>query len=127
MKSTVLYRIASILFVIFAVTHTAGLLGLQPPTPEAAVVRNSMNEVHFQEMGSTCTYGGFFVGYGLFLTVYLLFSAFLAWHLGGLARTNPKSIGVLSWMFFAVELTSVLLSWRFFFGAPIVMSASIAV
>jgi hypothetical protein len=78
MNATLLYRIASALLVLFAVGHTIGFLRLKPPTPEAAAVYDAMHKVHFQVGGSSFSYGGFYIGFGLFVTAYLLFSAYLA-------------------------------------------------
>jgi hypothetical protein len=86
MKATALYRIAAVLFIVFAAGHTVGFLGFRPPTTEAAAVRDAMKNVHFQVGGSSFTYGGFYTGFGLFATLYLLFAAYLAWHLGGGSR-----------------------------------------
>jgi hypothetical protein len=85
MKAAVLYRIASVLLVLFAAGHTVGFLRFNPPSAEGQAVYESMNQVHFQVKGSSFSYGGFYRGFGLFVTVYLLFSAFLAWYLGFLA------------------------------------------
>jgi hypothetical protein len=60
------------------------------------------------------------------VTVYLLFSAFLAWHLGNVARTNPQAIGALGWAFFAVQVAILVLSSIYFFTAPIVFSGLVA-
>ncbi len=126
MNATLLYRIASVLLVLFAAGHTVGFLKFRPPTPEAAAVREAMSNVHFPVGSSQFTYRGFYVGFGLFVTVYLLFSAFLAWHLGNLARTNPPAIGALGWAFFAVQVAILVLSWIYFFTAPIVFSGLVA-
>ena len=48
-----------------------------------------MDSVHFRFMGSDITYGGIYVGFGLFVTAALLLAAFIAWHLGGLAPDEP--------------------------------------
>jgi len=92
MKATLLYRIASVLFVLFAAGHTFGFLSFKPPTAEGLAVRDAMNNVHF---GANLSYGGFFVGFGLYVSLYLLFSACVAWHLGGLAGRLPQAIGAL--------------------------------
>jgi hypothetical protein len=63
------------------------------------------------------------VGFGLLFTAYSLFSAFLAWHLGGLARKNPHTIGVLAWSFFTAQVASLALSWMYFPPAPVAVSA----
>jgi hypothetical protein len=126
MNATLLYRIASVLLILFAAGHTVGFLTFKPPTPEAAAVRDAMHNVHFPLGRSQFTYGGFYVGFGLFVTAYLLFSAFLAWHFGGLARLNPRAIGPMGWAFFTVQLVILALSWIYFFAAPTVFSALVA-
>jgi len=93
MKPAVLYRIASVLFVIFAAGHTFGFLSFKPPTAEGLAVRDAMNSVHF---GANMSYGGVYIGFGLYISVYLLFSAYIAWHLGGLAGRLPQAIGALA-------------------------------
>jgi len=92
-NATLLYRIASVLLVLFAAGHTFGFMRFKPSTPDALAVRDAMNNVHFQVRGANFSYGGFYTGFGLTITVYLLFSAFLAWHLGGLARAHPDVVG----------------------------------
>jgi hypothetical protein len=82
MKPTVLYRIASVLLILFAVGHTVGFLTFKAPSPEARAVWDAMNNVHFHVRSGSFSYGGFYIGFGLFVTAYMLFSAFLAWHLG---------------------------------------------
>ena len=126
MNATLLYRIAAALFVVFAISHTIGLLSGKQPSPEVAAVRAGMDSVHWRFMGSDITYGGIYVGFGLLLTAALLFSAFLAWHLGGLARTNSQAIGALGWAFFLFGIANLALSWIYFFAGPIVASALIA-
>ena len=127
MSATLLYRIASVLLVLFAVGHTVGFLTPQPPTPESIAVRDGMNSVQFPIGNGKFTYGGFYLGFGLYCTAYLLFTAFLAWHLGGMAQNNPAAIVALSWVFFALQLASIALSWRYFLPPPIVLSTLIAV
>src|SRR5260370_30921557 len=97
-NATLFYRIASVLFILFGAGQALGFLAFKPPSPEGLAVRDAMQSVHFQVNGSSLTYGRFYTGFGLYATVYLLFSAFLAWHLGDLARTNPQAIGSLAWV-----------------------------
>jgi hypothetical protein len=127
MKATLLYRIASVLLVVFAVGHTVGFLKFKPPTAQGVAVRDAMMNVHFQLRGAPYSYGGFYNGFGLFATIYLLFAAFLAWHLGGLAARAPQAIGTLGWMFFILQLASLALSWIYFLPPPAVLSALIAI
>jgi hypothetical protein len=122
MKATWLYRIAAILLALFAAAHTVGFLKFVPPTAEGKAVMDAMNNVHLQP-GAVYTYGGFYRGFGLFVTVYLLFAAFLAWHLGELARELPAAAGSLPWIFFCVQLASLAITWRYFPAPPIVSTA----
>lgn len=126
MKPALLYRIASGLLILFAVSHTVGLFS-KPPSAEASAARAAMNNAHFQFMGADCTYGQFFIGFGLLVTAYLLFSAFVALYLGNLAVKNPTAIGGLGWAFFMLQLANFALSWIYFFIAPVAVSALVAV
>jgi hypothetical protein len=73
-----------------------------------------MDSAHFPNGHS---FGGFYVGFGLYVSLYLLFSGALAWQLGTLAATLPRAIVAISWTFFAVQLVSLALS-LIYFGAP---------
>jgi hypothetical protein len=126
-NATVFYRIASLVFILFAAGHTFGFLAFKPLSPEGLAVRDAMQNVHFQVKGSTFTYGQFYTGFGLYATVYLLFSSFLSWYLGNLARTAPQAIGSLAWVFVAVQVASLILSWRYFLLPPVILSALVAV
>ena len=126
MSPRTLYRIAAVVFVFFALGHTAGFLGFRPPTAEAAAVRAAMDHVRFTVDGAEFSYGGFYVGFGLFVTLYLLLAAFLAWQSGALASQAPSIAATLGWSLCAVQLGSLVLSWRYFFLAPAVMSAVVA-
>lgn len=126
MKATLLYRIASVLLILFALGHTIGFLKFKPSSPEGLAALDAMNHTHFQFGGGTYTYGGFYTGFGLFATLYLLFAAFLAWHLGKLARTIPQAIGALGWVFCIAQVIGVVLSWIYFAPPPVVFSAVIA-
>jgi hypothetical protein len=136
MTPTLFYRIAAMLLVFFAVTHTFGLLGSQKPAGESARVRKEMDSVRFQYMGKDCTWGGFYIGFGLFVTAYLLFTAFLAWYLGGvtqrdpvsgfLGQIHPRHVKSLAWAFFTVQAICSYLGYRYFFMAPAVVSTLIA-
>ncbi|HXH94353.1 MAG TPA: hypothetical protein VNN25_22440 [Thermoanaerobaculia bacterium] len=126
MSATVLYRIAAIVLILFAAGHTAGFLTFKPPSAEGTAVRDAMNGVHFAFGGKTYTYGGFYKGFGLTITVYLLFSAVLAWHLGGLAAAHPEAIGILGWAFFALQIASLVLTWMYFFPVPAIFAGVVA-
>jgi hypothetical protein len=127
MSATLLYRIAAGLLLLFAVGHTLGFLGFKPASAEGLAVRDAMNTVQFDFKGTSYTYGGFYNGFGLTVTAYLLFAAYLAWHLGGLAASQPQSIGALGWVFAAVQLACVVLSVAYFFLVPALFSGLVVV
>ncbi len=127
MSATVLYRIASVLLILFTAGHTVGFLKFVPPTPEGIAVRDSLTRVHFQVRGRDYSYGGFYRGFGLFNSVYLLFSALLAWHLGTLAARDPHAIGAVGWAFCVVMVATLLLCWAYFNMVAVTFSAVLAV
>src|SRR6266566_3522907 len=51
MTATLLYRVAAIVFVLFAVGHTYGFLSLRAPSAEGRAVYDSMNAVRFELRG----------------------------------------------------------------------------
>jgi hypothetical protein len=114
MKARTLFRIASVWFVLFTAGHTFGFLNFKAPTPEAAAVRAAMDRTQF--LGGH-SFGGFYVGFGLYISLYLLFSAVLAWHLGDLAAKAPNAIGTMGWSFCGIQLASLALCC-IYFGIP---------
>jgi hypothetical protein len=125
MSATLLYRIAAVIFVVFAVGHTYGFLSLRPASAEGRAVFDAMNTVHFEVGGRSFTYGAFYRGFGLSCTASMILSAFLCWHLGALARSAPAAIGLLGWVFFAVQVVGVVLSALYFGPPPMVLSAAV--
>jgi len=126
MSATLLYRMAAVLFVLFAVGHTYGFLTLRPPSAEGRAVYDAMNTVRFEIDGRSFTCGAFYRGFGLSCTASMILSAFLCWHLGGLARSAPAAIGALGWVFFTVQVVGVVLSFLYFGPPPMVLSALVA-
>ena len=127
MTATLLYRISAFVLVLFAAGHTLGFMTFKAPTPEGVAVQQSMDNVRFSLGGKSLTYGDFYRGLGLFCTAYLLFNAFLAWHLGTMARNTPQAIGALGWVFFALQAVGIALSWRYFVLPPTIFSAALAI
>jgi len=87
----------------------------------------SMKSTHFNIQGFSRSYWDFFVGFGLFVTVFLLFAAVLAWELGGLASENLARLRIITGAFALCFAVFIVLSWRFFFAIPLVFSVLITV
>jgi hypothetical protein len=127
MTSTWLYRIAAILFAVFDAGHTYIFLTFKPPTAEGLAVLEAMNRVHFQMFGGSVSYGGLYIGFGLVATIYLAFSAYLAWHLSRLALKTPQAIGAIRWIFAGVSIAVMIVACAWFTGPPVWLTAAIAV
>ncbi len=127
MNARLLYRIAAVVLVLFAAGHTFGFLGFRPESAEGLAVYHAMNSVHFDFNGAPRSYAEFYLGFGLLVSAYLLFCAVLAWHLGALAASQPRAIGVMAWAFVLVQLVNLVLSVLYFFIVPATMSAAVLV
>lgn len=126
MKPTLLYRIAAVLYVLLAAAHTIGFQRFVPPTAEGVAVREAMFNTHFALHGASFSYGGFYTGFGVSVGIYMLFAAFLAWHLGSLAKRDPSAIGMLGIAFCTMQIAQLVICVVYFFTAPIVFESVIA-
>ena len=126
MKVSVLYRVAAGLLVLFAIGHT---LGFRRPDPSwgADFVVGSMRTIHFNADGFSRTYWDFFTGFGLFVTVFLLFAAILAWELGGLTKDQLLPLFIVRWAFAICFAGITVLSWTYFFIIPGILSSVIVI
>src|SRR5579864_481993 len=120
MKATTLYRIASGLLFLWAAGNTYGLLMFWH-------VAGSMDPVRFPWGHSGFSYAQVVLGYQVFCSFCVLFAAYLAWHLGTLARRTPQAIGAVGWVLFAYLLVGVYISWIFFSGFVVLLSVAIAI
>jgi hypothetical protein len=124
MKPALLYRIASGLLVLFAIGHTLGFRQVDPSWAAEGVV-GALKSLRFDVQGFTRTYWDFYTGFGLFVTVFLVFAAVLAWQLGSLPQNVLRAMPVVPWTLALSFVGVTLLSWRYFFVVPIAFSAVI--
>jgi hypothetical protein len=124
MRASVLYRVASILLLLFAVGHTVGFRQVDPKWGVDSLV-SSMRSMRFNINGFERTYWDFFVGFGLFVTVMMVFAAIIAWQFGGLAPSTLAAMRISAWGFVASFAVLAYLSWRYFFTVPVVFSIAI--
>lgn len=125
MSPTFLFRIASAIFLLFALGHTFGFLSFKPPTAEGLAVKKAMGDVVFKVGGTDVSYGGFYRGFGLSCTISMLFSAILCWQLGALATVHPRAIAGIAWSLFGVQVVGVVLSVKYFGLPPAIFSAAL--
>src|SRR6202140_4661681 len=119
MKTSALFRIAAFLLLLFDAGHTSGFPWSDP---NWGVDLGSMRSTHFCIVGFSRTYWDFYVGFGLFVSVFLLLAVVLAWQLAGLP---PESLALMrgtAWAFALCFVAITVLSWKYFFIIPIVFS-----
>jgi hypothetical protein len=120
-SAAILYRVAAVLLLLFAIGHQWGFRQVDPKWGVAAYI-DGLKSTNFEVQGARRNYWDFFSGFGFFVTVLLLFSAVLAWQLAGMPVTTLASLRLISWSFAACYVLIALLNWRYFFAAPLVLS-----
>ena len=126
MKAPIFYRIAAVLLLLFALGHTIGFRQSDPQWRVDTLLA-SMRSIHFDIQGFSRSYWDFFTGFGLFVTVFLLLAAVLAWQLGGLPAETLTHMRSIAWALSLGFAVITVLSWRYFFVVPIVFSFLITV
>src|SRR5580698_4945063 len=119
MKASVFYRIASVLLLLLDAGHTSGFPWSDP---KWGVDLDSMRSTHFYIMGFSRTYWDFYVGFGLFVSVFLLLAVALAWQLGGLPPATLALLRGTAWVFALCFAAITVVSWRYLFILPIAFS-----
>ncbi len=119
MKASLFYRMAAGLLLLFDAGHTSGFPWSDP---KWGVDLGPMQSTHFYVMGFSRTYWDFYVGFGLFVSVFLLLAMVLAWQLGGLPPESLARMRGTAWVFALCFAGITVLSWRYFFMIPIVVS-----
>jgi hypothetical protein len=126
MRASLLYRTASVLLLLFAIGHTLGFRKTDPKWGVDNLI-SSMQSLHFDAQGFNRTYWDFYVGFGLFVSVFLVFTAVLAWQLGGLPAETLAPMRSIGWVFAICFVAVAFLSWKFFFTVPLIISVLIMV
>ena len=127
MKYLSLYRIASVLLVLFFAGHTAGgMLSQKSIGPGADAVFHAMKTVQFNFNGATCTWYGFWLGFGLMVSAFLLFSAIAAWQLDKVSPQSWPLVSTIAWALAASHVCTAVLSWAYFFAGPGLLATAVA-
>jgi hypothetical protein len=119
MKATALYRTASVLLLVAAAGNTYGVVRFW----QAA---GAMNTAPLPE-DHRLSYGPVLLALGVFCSLCILFAAYIAWHLGELARTTPQAIGALGWALFTYQLLGVYVSFNELSGLVRILAVALAV
>lgn len=121
MTASLLYHIAAVLLLFYAVGHTMGFRRVDPAWGIDSYV-SGLRTTQFDVQGRRHSYWDFYVGFGLFVTVLLAFAAVLAWQFGGLPAASLAAMPLVTWGFAACFVAATLVTVRYFFAAPIVFS-----
>src|SRR5215472_14022445 len=124
MKQSMVYRIAAVLLLLFAVAHTLGFCRSDPRLGVDALL-SSMRSIHFDVQGSNRTYWDLFEAAGFTVGVFYLFAGILAWQLGGLPAATLALMSGTRWAFALCFAAISVVSWRYLFILPIVFSTVI--
>ena len=124
MKTAWWYRASSLLLVLFAAGHTLGFRRTDAWPDAVKPVVAGMQTVYFPADGFLRSYWDFYVGFGLFVTVMMLFAAVVAWQMAGLPQETLSRIKLIRWSL-AIALAVITgMTWRYFFLAPLVFSVA---
>jgi hypothetical protein len=126
MRPTLFLRIASVLTLIHAVLHTIGgvFSGAAAGAEQTAVTAMKANE--FLVMGVTRSYWDFHIGMGLAVSVFLTAEAIVFWQLGSLAKIDALRLRPILATFVVGYLGFAVVSYRYFFAAPVITEILIA-
>ena len=126
MRTVLLLRIASVLTLIHAALHTiGGVFGKAAPGPQQAVV-TAMPVNQFQVMGVTRTFWDFYMGLGLGASLFMTVEAIVFWQLSSLAKTDALRLRPVIAVFLVGFLGMAVVSYRYFFAAPVITEILIA-
>src|SRR6202050_4508460 len=120
-KAPILYRIASVLLLLFAVGHTLGFRQ-SDPTWGVDTLLSSMRSIHFDVQGFSRTYWDLFVAAGFSVGVFYLFAAILAWQLGSLPAPTLALMRGTAWALALCFAAITVVSWKYLFIVPIAFS-----
>jgi hypothetical protein len=126
MKASVLYRIAAVCLLLFAIGHTLGFRQSDPNWGVDALLA-SMRSIHFDVMGTSRTYWDLFLAAGFSVGVFYLFAAALAWQMAGLPAETLARMRGTTWAFALCFAAITLVSWKYLFILPIAFSIAITV
>jgi hypothetical protein len=126
MRPVIFLRIASVLTFVHAALHTIGGVfgGAAPGVQQATVAVMKANE--FPAMGATRSYWDFYMGFGLVVSVFLTMEAIVFWQLSSLAKTDALRLRPVLATFLIGFLGVAVVSYRYFFSAPVITEILIA-
>ena len=124
MKASLIYRVAAVVLLLFAIGHTFGFRQSDPQWGVDALVA-SMRSIHFDVQGFHRTYWDLFEAAGFSVGIFYVFAAILAWQLGGLPAEALARMRGIAWTFAICFAALTFVSWIYLFILPIVFAGGI--
>lgn len=113
------FKISTYLTLLFFVGHTfGGMFGQASMGPASDQVFDAMKSVHFDFNGSDSTWYGFWFGFGLMVSVYLLLTAFITWRLDRISPQQFALVAPFAWGIAVTQAAIAVLSVMYFFAGP---------
>jgi hypothetical protein len=126
MKHFTLFRIAAYLTLLFCAGHTVGGMLAQKSLGSASdVVFAAMKATHFEFNGADCTWYGFWFGFGLTVSAFLVLVAVTALVLDRVTPEAWPQVQSIAWALIAAMAFNGVIAWRYFFAGPTVFSVVI--
>lgn len=123
MKARIWLKSLAVLLALFALGHT---LGSAVPKvthgPGEASVFEAMQTFRFPIMGFNRTYWELYRGFALIISLQLLVMMTMAWQLSRITQSNARLALPMAITLQMGCIGLLILSWMFFFTAPIIMS-----
>jgi hypothetical protein len=123
MHTKLWFRASAAILFCFALGHTIGFLSFVPSTNAGKAVWSAMTTVYFQENGTSYSYGNFYLGFGLFVSMFYVLLGVLAWFLSMRAEKIPREARSIAWCLCVSQLGATGLSVAYFSLAPIVLAS----
>jgi hypothetical protein len=123
LKHFTLFRIAAYLTLLFCAGHTAGgMLGQKSLGPASDVVFSAMKSTHFDFNGADCTWYGFWFGFGLTVSAFLVLVAVTTLVLDRVTPEAWPQVQSIAWALIAAMAFNGIIAWRYFFAGPTAFS-----
>ena len=122
MRAAAWFRATGMVLLLFAAGHTLGFLKFRPATPDGLAVWDAMQRVYFAQGSALHSYGEFYRGFGLFISAFYLFAAWLAWSLGRMSQRPDGEAGRLAAGLLMLQCAGLGLAFKYFGGPPAVLS-----
>ena len=126
MKAATWLRLLAAIMMFFTVGHTIGVLN-PPAEGGAGQALEAMRRARFPIMGFERSYWDFYRGFGFLVSLEFLLFAVIAYQLSVLSRRSARAALPLMVTLEIGCAVTALLSWTYFFAAPMVTSLAAVV